>query len=255
MDKVTIVKVGGKIINDKGLLEDFLLQFSKIAGLKILVHGGGESASQMLSALGIEPRMNNGRRITDAATLDVCVGQYAGKINKNIVAALQSMNVDAIGLSGADGGIIRTKKRPTHPFDFGYAGDIEYIAVNKVISLLKLGFVPVFCAITADQSGQLLNTNADTIASSLAISLSTETEIDLRFCFEYDGVLADMNSNKVIKTIKEVDFQALKDQKILQGGILPKVQNAITARKNGVGMVTICGSSNLLKLDNSTKII
>ena len=255
MDKITIVKIGGKIINEEELLRDFLWQFAKIHGLKILVHGGGRSASQMLSSLGIEARMHNGRRITDSATLDVCVGQYAGRINKKIVSLLQTIDVDALGLSGADGGIIKAKKRPDEPFDYGFAGDIVRVKSNRILGLLKLGFVPVFCAITANQNGQLLNTNADTIAASLAVSLIGKAEVDLRFCFEFDGVLEDLESDRIIKTIKSQEFESLVDQSILTGGILPKVQNAITAKKNGVGNVAICGSSNLVDLINATQIV
>ena len=255
MDKITIVKVGGKIINEKDLLSDFLVEFSKIKGKKILVHGGGKSASEMLLKLGIEPRMHDGRRITDATSLEVCVGQYAGNINKQIVASLQAIDVDAIGLSGADGGIIKAEKRPAKPFDYGFAGDIKFIEKDKILGLLQLGLVPVFCAITADQRGQLLNTNADTIASSVAISLIGEAKVDLRFCFEYEGVLEDLNSKSVFASINRTEFQSLVNQNILNGGILPKLHNAIAAKNNGVELVSICGSTNLLALNNSTKIL
>jgi len=255
MNKITIVKVGGEIINNTELLESFLLQFSKIKGVKILVHGGGKSVSDMLLALGIEPRMHNGRRITDSTTLDVCVSQYAGSINKKIVALLQAIDIDAFGLSGADGGVIKSRKRPDVPFDYGFAGDIEQVSKNKILGLLGLGFVPVFCAITVDQQGQLLNTNADTIASSIATSLATTTEVDLRFCFEYDGVLKDLDSKIVISRLKCEEFEALIEDGVLNGGILPKVQNAIASKQNGVEKVSICGTSNLVDLVNSTQIL
>ncbi len=255
MDKITVVKIGGKIINAGELLNEFLDQFSKIEGMKILVHGGGRSATNMLTKLGIVPKMHNGRRITDKATLDVCIGQYAGNINKKIVVLLQSIGVDAIGLSGADGGLIKASKRPTDPIDFGYAGDIESVESKKLKSLLDLGYVPVFCALTADKNGQLLNTNADTIASSIAVAMVGFAEINLQFCFEYNGILSDLVSEAIIHEIECSNFHKLIKQKILEGGVIPKVHNAITAKLNGVESVAICGISNLLDLRNSTKII
>jgi len=255
MNNITIVKIGGKIINDIELLNAFLSNFSKIGGLKILVHGGGRSVNQMLLALGMEPTMLNGRRVTDAATLEICVGQYAGNINKQIVALLQAKAIDALGLTGADGGIIKAQKRPTTPTDYGFAGDIVGVESDKLVSLLHLGFVPVFCAITADQNGQLLNTNADTIASTLAVSLSEVMDVDLRFCFEYSGILEDLESNIVIQEIKSEEYQSLVDQEVLQGGVIPKVYNAVQARNNGVKKVSICGSTNLVDGVNSTKIV
>lgn len=254
MNKITIVKIGGRVINKDELLKDFLDQFSNIEGKKILVHGGGRSATSMLEKLGIESKMLNGRRITDQATLDVCIGQYAGIINKKIVALLQSINIDAIGLSGADGSIIKADKRPQVPIDYGYAGDIKSVDSVKLDSLLKLGYVPVFCALTADETGQLLNTNADTIASSIAVAMCEMFTVDLRFCFEYDGILADLKSAAVIREIESVNFQELINLGVLEGGVIPKVQNAIAAKQKGVWSVSICGISNLVDLINATKI-
>ena len=254
MDKITIVKIGGKIINEDNLLKEFLTQFSKIEGMKVLVHGGGKSATDMLIKLGIEPKILDGRRVTDEATLEVCIGQYAGNINKKIVALLQSINTNAIGLSGADGGIIRSTKRPKEPIDYGYAGDIESIDTVKIESLIKLGFIPVFCALTFDISGQLLNTNADTIASSIATAMVGKAPIDLRYCFEFDGILVNLDSATVIHEIECDNFQKMINKGILKGGVIPKVHNAISAKQCGVNSVVICGVSNLLNLKNSTKI-
>ena len=202
MDKITIVKIGGKIINDSKLLAEFLQQFSKIEGMKILVHGGGRSVNDMLENLGIAPKMLDGRRITDRVTLDVCIGQYAGNINKKIVALLQASGVDALGLSGADGGLIKATKRPAAPIDYGWAGNIVSVNTEKLKGLLVLGLVPVFCAITADENGQLLNTNADTIAATVASSISDSLDVALRFCFEYNGILSDLKSATVLQKIE-----------------------------------------------------
>lgn len=254
MNEITIVKIGGKIINEDSLLRSFLKEFSAIPGMKILVHGGGRAATKMLNELGMKIKMIDGRRITDAATLDVCVGQYAGVVNKRIVGILQSMDVDAMGLSGADGQIILSNKRPASPIDYGYVGDITHIDSKKLIGLITLGFVPVFCAVTADTNGQLLNTNADTIASALASELANSMKVDLRYCFEFDGVLSDLVKMEVIDVIKGDQFQELIDHGVLQGGVIPKVHNAIVAKESGVSSVSICGISNLINLQNATKI-
>ena len=195
MNTLTIVKVGGNIVDNKEKLENFLINFSKIEGPKVLIHGGGAIASELSPKLGIEVKMHNGRRITDYETLKLVTMVYAGLINKEIVAYLQKIGCNAIGLSGADGNSVPATRRACNPIDWGYVGDVDpdKINVSFLNSLLGRGITPVFCAITHDSNGSLLNTNADTMASSLAIAMSKEFATKLVYCFEKNGVLLDAN--------------------------------------------------------------
>lgn len=237
---LSIVKIGGNIIEDDGALSKFLEHFSAMEGPKILVHGGGKKASELLHKLGIEPKMAKGRRITDTTTLDVVVMVYGGLVNKNIVAKLQALRTNAIGMSGADGNSILAHKRPVKEIDYGFAGDVERINTDALTKLLQSGLTPVFCALTHDGNGQLLNTNADTIASTLAIGLSTIFETTLNFCFEFDGVLKDINDkSSVIQKIDSKSYETLVSKGIIANGMLPKLHNCFEALKNGVAEVRI----------------
>jgi acetylglutamate kinase len=239
---LNVYKIGGGIIDHVLDLEEFLRQFAAVRGLKILVHGGGKGASEMLAQLGLPARLVNGRRVTDAATLDIVTMFYAGKINKQIVAALQQLNVNALGLSGADGNVIQAVKRPVHDVDYGFVGDLSEASINAGLmqQFLSLGLTPVLSPINHDGQGQLLNTNADTIAASIAKALSRYYAVALHFCFEKKGVLADANDNdSVITKITPVDYRALKQQGIISQGMLPKLENAFDALAYGVEKVVI----------------
>ncbi|MSP84643.1 MAG: acetylglutamate kinase [Flavobacteriaceae bacterium] len=253
---VTVVKIGGNIIDSPTELRLFLTDFSKIEGYKILVHGGGKSATKMAESVGLRPHLIDGRRITDAPMLDVAVMTYAGAINKNIVAQLQALNCNAIGFSGADGNLIQSEKRIHPTIDFGFVGDVKKVNAELLQTLISIGVSPVFCAITHDNKGQLLNTNADTIASEIAISLSAIFKVSLLYCFEKQGVLANSeNENSVILQINEEDYKELLEKKAIHSGMIPKMDNCFYALKNGVEKVII-GNSTLLSDKDliSTKI-
>ena len=190
METLKVIKIGGNIIDKEKTLSDFLIEFSKLNGPKILVHGGGKLATKLANQLGIEVKMTNGRRITDADTLNIITMVYAGKINKNIVAKLQALNCNSIGFSGADGNSVVSYKRPIKEVDFGFVGDVEKVNTSILNVLLKNRVTPVFCALTHDGNGQLLNTNADTIASELAIGIANHFNTELYYCFEKSGVLS-----------------------------------------------------------------
>jgi acetylglutamate kinase len=237
-----VFKIGGGIIDNEADLLEFVRLFAEIRGPKILVHGGGKGASEMMKNLGIAPRMINGRRITDAATLDLVTMFYAGKTNKQIVGALQSRGVNALGLSGADGNVIQAVKRLVRDIDYGFVGDLSEASVNaKLIQqFLTLGLTPVFCPINHDGHGQLLNTNADTIAASVAKALSRDYAVTLHFCFEKRGVLTDVNDdNSVIAKINLANYAELKESGIIADGMLPKLENAFDALQFGVEKVII----------------
>jgi acetylglutamate kinase len=253
MQKLTIVKIGGNVIDHSENLHHFLNDFTKLEGPKILIHGGGKIATEMSKSLGIEAKMVDGRRITDAETLRVVTMVYAGLINKNIVAQLQAKGSNAIGLTGADGNIIKAKKRPVIEIDYGFAGDLDEnsVSVENLSALLNAGFVPVLCAITHDGNTQLLNTNADTIASAVAVAMSSDFETHLVYCFEKKGVLKDVNDDTtVVKEIKESDFEPLKADGTVAGGMIPKLQNAFDAINKGVTSVYIGKADELLEINN-----
>src|SRR5690606_17710020 len=240
MKTLKIIKIGGNIIDNEAALSSFLDVFAAIKSPKILIHGGGKLATQLANQLGLEVKMIDGRRITDKATLDLITMVYAGKINKNIVAQLQSKNCNAIGFSGADGNTIVSKKRPINPIDFGFVGDVKKVNVKTLQVLLEHKVTPVFCALTHDQNGQLLNTNADTIASELAIGFADHYQTELYYCFEKNGVLKDRNDeNSVIKQITTTSYQNLIDTKIIVDGMLPKLNNCIHAIEKNVHKVCI----------------
>lgn len=249
MQTLTVVKIGGNIVDNPDKLDDFLSVFNQIAGPKILVHGGGKIATSMASKLGVESEMIQGRRVTNAQTLPITVMVYAGLVNKNIVAKLQHKSCDAIGFCGADARLIISQKRSVSPIDYGFVGDFKAKDVNVVRlgQFLKMGLVPVFSAITCDISGQLLNTNADTIASNLAIALANEFIVNLIYCFELKGVLVDINQpDSVIEIINHKNFEVLKEQGIINQGMLPKIENALAAIDQNVNKVCIKQADDLL---------
>lgn len=257
MEKLSIIKIGGNIIEDESSLHEFLKLFSNLTGKKILVHGGGKKATQMAAKLGIASTMLNGRRITDAATLEVITMVYGGLVNKNIIAKLQSLGINAIGLSGADGNTILSSKRPVKEIDYGFVGDVKNIDNQAIEVLINHDFTPVFCAITHDGNGQLLNTNADTITSQIAVSMSKNYETSIYYCFELNGVLEDINDkNSVIKHINSKSYSTLLSDGIIADGMLPKLENCFNALKNGVRAVFMGNTTILTKEnENYTKIM
>lgn len=237
---LTIVKIGGNIIDDSQELSLFLSDFSKIEGLKILVHGGGKSATKMAQSIGLVPQLIDGRRITDAKMLEVVVMIYAGQINKDIVAQLQANDCNAIGFSGADGNSIQSEKRNHPTIDYGFVGDVKKVNTSLLKTLLDNEIVPVFCAITHDKKGQLLNTNADTIASELAIALSQNFEVTLNYCFEKPGVLYDAEDDtSVIAEINQELYSKLKSEKAIHSGMIPKLDNCFNSLSKGVYKIKI----------------
>lgn len=235
-----IVKIGGNIIDDEMALNSFLSQFAKLKSPKILVHGGGKLATQLAKTLQIEVQLEEGRRITDAATLDVITMVYAGKINKNIIAKLQSHQCNAIGFSGADGNTIVSQKRPVKTIDYGFVGDVSKVNTKAIEALLEHQITPVFCAITHDEKGQLLNTNADTIASELAIAFADIFETELYYCFEKNGVLQDVNDDEsVIEHINSKSYEQLLEDGIISEGMLPKLNNCFHAVHKNVKKVCV----------------
>ncbi|WP_139957551.1 acetylglutamate kinase [Flavicella sediminum] len=238
--KLTIVKVGGNVINNPVALESFLTDFAKVEGHKILVHGGGKRATQLAADLGIEATMINGRRVTDATTLEIVTMVYAGLLNKNITATLQKFNCNALGLSGADGNSIQAHKRIVKDIDYGFAGDVDGINATNISTFIEGGMTPVFCAITHDGKGQLLNTNADTIASTIAVGMSENYEVSLIYTFEKNGVLTSIDDdNSVITDINSEKYTQLKTDGIIADGMLPKMENCFDALQKGVSKVII----------------
>lgn len=250
--KLHIVKIGGNVINDDAALVSFLKDFSKLEGLKILVHGGGKRASEIASEIGLKPKMINGRRITDEANLEVVTMVYAGLLNKKIIAQLQQNNCNAIGLSGADANCILAHKRIVKDIDYGFAGDIDAVNYDTINMFLQHNITPVFCAITHDKKGQLLNTNADTIASEVAVAMSNLFNVELSYVFELKGVLSTIeDKNSVIQDINLQKYKQLVKQNIISDGMLPKMDNCFNALKKGVKKVKI-GDASLIK--NTTNL-
>lgn len=244
-----VVKIGGNVVDNPQALMSFLKDFSQLAGPKILVHGGGKEATRLGEALGIPSVMIDGRRVTDRATLDVVTMVYAGLINKRIVALLQSIGVDAIGLSGADASIIKATRRNPEPVDYGFVGDIDPLDVNDrmLAALTDRGLTPVVCAIMHDGAGTLLNCNADSVASAIATGMSRRGRCSLIYCFEKPGVLADPDDdNSVIERIDSRNFEALKASGAITKGMIPKITNALAATDSGVSEVIIKSSADLL---------
>jgi len=251
MEQLTIVKIGGNIIDNPAELQQFITDFSKIEDYKVLVHGGGKSATKMAKSIGLVPQMIDGRRITDQPMLDVVVMIYAGEINKNIVAQLHANGTNAMGFSGADGNLIQSTKRNHPTIDYGFVGDVQKVNTSLIETLLKNEITPVFCAITHDKQGQLLNTNADTIASELAIALSEVFEVTLTYCFEKSGVLYDAEDDtSVIENINKELYDRLKTEGAIHSGMIPKLDNCFNSLSKGVHKIKI-GHHKLLKDNNA----
>lgn len=249
METLHVVKIGGNIVNDEKKLDEFLTNFIQLNSPKILVHGGGSSASNLCKKLDIPIQMNNGRRITDQPALDVAVMVYAGLINKNIVAKLQGQSCNALGLSGADLNIIPSEKRTGTEINYGFVGDIQADSINTyfITRLLDEQVIPAISAITHDTEGQLLNTNADTIASTLSVALSEKYEVELTYCFEKNGVLYDMDNEETFIDILEIDaFEDLKRQHVIHDGMIPKLDTAFEALNNNLDKVHVKHAKNLL---------
>ena len=239
-EKLVVIKVGGKIVEEEVTLNQLLADFSTIEGYKVLVHGGGRSATKLAAQLGIDSKMVNGRRITDAETLKVVTMVYGGLVNKNIVAGLQAKGVNAMGLTGADMNVIRSIKRPVGDVDYGFVGDVEKVNAELLGNLIRQGVVPVMAPLTHDGQGNMLNTNADTIAGETAKALAELFDVTLVFCFEKKGVLSDENDeDSVIPVITPELFREYVDKGVIQGGMIPKLENSFSAIDAGVSQVVI----------------
>ncbi|MFI2742465.1 acetylglutamate kinase [Zhouia sp. PK063] len=238
--KVSIIKIGGNLIEKDTVLNAFIADFAKLEGPKVLIHGGGKLATQLANQLGIETKMVDGRRITDGETLKVITMMYGGWVSKTIVAKLQAQNCNAVGLSGADLNLIQSVKRPVKTHDFGFVGDVEKVNATALSLLLENEITPVCCAISHDKNGQLFNTNADTIASEIAIALSEKFETELYYCFEKNGVLKDIqDENSVIEHINTQNYNQLLADGIIADGMIPKLHNCFNALERGVKKVYI----------------
>ena len=251
MKTLKVIKIGGNIIEDTEALGQFLTSFAQLEGPKILIHGGGKLATRLAKKMNIPVKMIEGRRVTDAETLDIITMVYAGKINKNIVAQLQANNCNTVGFSGADGNTIIAKKRPIKEFDYGFVGDIVKVQVKTIKLLLISNITISFCAISHDLKGQLLNTNADTIASELAIALSQDFEVELYYCFEKNGVLRNVEDDtSVIEHINKSRYQQLKNQGVINEGMIPKLDNCFYALEKEVSKICIGKPEMLFDLKN-----
>ena len=249
MDRLLIIKIGGNIIDEEKKLASFLKSFADIEGKKILVHGGGKLATRLAEQMGVEQKLVDGRRITDAETLKIVTMVYAGYINKNIVAKLQSHHCNAMGLCGADGDAVLAHKRAHPVLDFGFVGDVDAINTILLKTLLESNITPVMSPITHDQQGQLLNTNADTIAQEMARGMSSDYKTELIYTFEKPGVLLDVNDEtSVIPELNAGYYQQLKSKQKIFAGMLPKLDNAFTALNSGVSKVIIGQAEHLKKL-------
>lgn len=247
MEKLTLVKVGGKIVEETASLQQLLADFAAIVGHKVLVHGGGRSATALAARLGIESRMVNGRRITDEETLKVVTMVYGGLVNKQIVAGLQSLGINALGLTGADLNYMRSEKRPVAEVDYGFVGDVKQVDASILADLIMKDVVPVLAPLTHDKCGNLLNTNADTIAGEAAKALAKHFDVTLMFCFEKKGVLRDENDDdSVIPEITPALFNDLVQSGVVQGGMIPKLDNAYEALNAGVREVIITKADAML---------
>lgn len=255
LNKLTIIKVGGKIVEEEDSLKQLLHDFSKIEGFKILVHGGGRSATKIAEQLGIESKMIDGRRITDSKTLQVVTMVYGGLVNKNIVAGLQSLSINALGLTGADMDIIRSDKRPVKDIDYGFVGDVKTVKADVLKLLIDQGIVPIIAPLSHDGRGHMLNTNADTMAAETAQAMSQYYDVSLVYCFEKKGVLMDENDNdSVITQLDKTSYRKYVQEGIIQGGMLPKLENAFQSIEKGVREVVITQASEIGK-NKGTRII
>ena len=247
MEKLTVVKVGGAVVEDKARLSRFLDDFAAMKGLRVLVHGGGRSATQIASRLGIETTMVNGRRVTDRDMLDVVTMVYGGLVNKNVVAALQALGINALGMTGADLNFMLSHVRPpVNGVDYGFVGDVDKADGKMLSNIVAQGITPVIAPLTHDGKGCMLNTNADTIASETAKALAPYFDVTLMYCFEKDGVLANPDDDSsVIEHIDRESFGKYVIEGVISGGMIPKVENALSSISNGVRRVIITNASHL----------
>lgn len=254
--KLTVVKVGGKILEEESTLAALLEHFSKIEGAKVLVHGGGRSATQLAGKLGVETKMIDGRRVTDDDMLEIVTMVYGGLINKKVVARLQALGVNALGITGADLNIIKSHRRPVKDVDYGWVGDVDKVDGSMLAALIDKGVVPIIAPLTHDGEGHMLNTNADTMAGETALGLVPHYDVELVFCFEKSGVLRDENDeSSVIPVIDRGTFEDLKREGVITGGMIPKVENSLKSIEKGVKKVVITKASYLGDYTKGTQII
>lgn len=254
-EHLTIIKVGGKIVENSESLNSLLKDFAAVEGKKLLVHGGGRSATQMAARLGVETKMVDGRRITDEAMLEVVTMVYGGLVNKRIVAGLQALGIDAVGLTGADMNIVLSDKRKVSAVDYGWVGDVKRVNAEAVATLIESGCCPVVAPLTHDGCGHMLNTNADTMAGEMAKAMAAHYDVTLMFCFEKPGVLADENDDSsLIPTITPTVLDDLKRRGVVSGGMIPKLDNAIACVSAGVESVVITQADRIADPYAGTKI-
>ena len=254
-EHLTIIKVGGKIVENPESLNSLLKDFAAVEGKKLLVHGGGRSATQMAARLGVETKMVDGRRITDEAMLEVVTMVYGGLVNKRIVAGLQALGIDAVGLTGADMNIVLSDKRKVSAVDYGWVGDVKMVNAEAVATLIESGCCPVVAPLTHDGCGHMLNTNADTMAGEMAKAMAAHYDVTLMFCFEKPGVLADENDDSsLIPTITPAVLDDLKRRGVVSGGMIPKLDNAIACVSAGVESVVITQADRIADPYAGTKI-
>lgn len=248
MHNLTLIKIGGNVIDNPDALKQFLSNFASIGDHKILVHGGGKIATQVAGKLGVNTTMVDGRRITDQPMLDVVTMVYGGLVNKQIVAKLQSLEVNAIGLTGADASTVLAKKRAVGEIDYGFVGDIVEVDSGQIQHMLRQNLVPVFAPLTYDEEGNLLNTNADTMASAIAVDMAKKNTVTLVYCFEKKGVLSDPNNDdSVINTLTPEVYESHKASGVINKGMIPKLDNAFNALRNGVSRVIICHADEVVQ--------
>lgn len=254
-EHLTIIKVGGKIVENSESLNALLKDFAAVDGKKLLVHGGGRSATQMAARLGVETKMVDGRRITDEAMLEVVTMVYGGLVNKRIVAGLQALGIDAVGLTGADMNIVLSDKRKVSAVDYGWVGDVKRVNAEAVATLIESGCCPVVAPLTHDGCGHMLNTNADAMAGEMAKAMAAHYDVTLMFCFEKPGVLADENDDSsLIPTITPAVLDDLKCRGVVSGGMIPKLDNAIACVSAGVESVVITQADRIADPYAGTKI-
>lgn len=254
-EHLTIIKVGGKIVENSESLNALLKDFAAVDGKKLLVHGGGRSATQMAARLGVETKMVDGRRITDEAMLEVVTMVYGGLVNKRIVAGLQALDIDAVGLTGADMNIVLSDKRKVSAVDYGWVGDVKRVNAEAVATLIESGCCPVVAPLTHDGCGHMLNTNADTMAGEMSKAMAAHYDVTLMFCFEKPGVLADENDDSsLIPTITPAVLDDLKRRGVVSGGMIPKLDNAIACVSAGVESVVITQADRIADPYAGTKI-
>ena len=245
-EHITVIKVGGKIVEESDSLGSLLDRFAAIEGCKVLIHGGGRSATRIAERMGIESRMVDGRRITDSDTLQVVTMVYGGLVNKSIVAQLQARGINALGLTGADCNIIRAHKRPVATIDYGFVGDVECADGNMLSALIGQGITPIIAPLTHDGKGNLLNTNADTMAAETAKALAAHYDVTLIYCFEFPGVMRNPEeAESLIPTITRESYRTLLADGTVSGGMIPKIDNAFNAIENGVKEVIITSADTI----------